>query len=85
MSDAVVCLVVSQGDHVRRQQVDDLYRGQSEELAVNDGAAEHISCDGIDHVGVLVAALSKVAGKHRDASGKFFIHLVCEEVTVHVV
>ena len=85
MSDAVVCLMVSQGDYVRSQQVDDLYRGETEELAVYDGSAEHISGDGVDHIGILVAALREVAREHRDAAGELFIHLVSEKVSVHVV
>ena len=61
MGDAVIHLVVADGDHVRGKGVHDLDGGKPFVLRVDDRAPEHITCNGVDGVRLLCPHLFDVA------------------------
>ena len=85
MRDAVVHLVVADGDDVRGKGVHDLNGGNPLVFGINDRAPEHITCNGVDGVGLLCPHLFDVAGQHGNAAHQFFVHLLCQKVSVQVV
>ena len=85
MRDAVVHLVVADGDDVRGKGVHDLNGGKALVLRINDRAPEHITCNGVDGVGLFGPHLFDVAGQHGDAAHQFFVHLLCQKVSVQII
>lgn len=85
MRDAVVHLVVAYGDHVRGKGVHDLDGGKPLVFGINDRAPEHITCNGVDGVGLFCPHLFDVAGQHGHAAHQFFVHLLCQKVSVQVI
>ena len=85
VGDAVVDFVVANGDHVWPQHVHDLDGGKSFEFGVDDGSAEHVAGDGVDHVLVVFSRPVDVAGQQRQAADQIFIHVLRQEISVHVV
>ena len=85
MRDAVVHLVVADGDDVRGKGVHDLDGGKPLVFGINDRAPEHITCNGVDGVGLFGPHLFDVAGQHGNAAHQFFVHLLCQKVSVQVV
>ena len=85
VGDAVIHLVVADGDDVRGQGVHDLDGGKALVLRIDDRAPEHIPRDGVEGVGLLCPHLFDVAGQHGNAAHQFFVHLLCQKVSVQVV
>ena len=85
MRDAVVHLVVAYGDHVRGKGVHDLDGGKPLVFGINDRAPEHITCNGVDGVGLFCPHLFDVAGQHGNAAHQFFVHLLCQKVSVQII
>ena len=77
--------MVAHGDHVGPQHVHDLDGGKSFEFGVDDGSAEHVAGDGVDHVLVVLSRTVDVAGQQRQAADQVFIHVLRQEISVHVV
>ena len=85
MRDAVVHLVVADGDDVRGKGVHDLNGGKALVLRINDRAPEHITCNGVDGVGLFGPHLFDVAGQHGDAAHQIFVHLLCQKISVQII
>ena len=85
MRDAVIHLVVADGNHVRGKGVHDLDGGKPLVFGINDRAPEHITCNGVDGVGLLCPHLFDVAGQHGNAAHQFFVHLLCQKVSVQII
>ena len=83
--DAVIHLVVADGDDVRGKGVHDLDGGKPLVFGINDRAPEHITCNGVDGVGLLCPHLFDVAGQHGNAAHQFFVHLLCQKVSVQII
>ena len=60
--DAVIHLVVADGDDVRGKGVHNLNGGKPLVFGINDRSPEHITCNGVDGVGLLCPHLFDVAG-----------------------
>ncbi len=67
MRQAVVDLVVAQGDDVGRQVVHDLHGRDALEVGVDDRTLHHVAGDHVEHVLLLGAHLVDVAGEKRAA------------------
>ena len=85
MRDAVVHLVVAYGDHVRGKGVHDLDGGKPLVFGINDRAPEHIACNDVDGVGLFCPHLFDVAGQHGNAAHQFFVHLLCQKISVQII
>lgn len=85
MRDAVVHLVVAYGNHVRGKGVHDLDGGKPLVFGINDRAPEHITCNDVDGVGLFCPHLFDVAGQHGNAAHQFFVHLLCQKVSVQII
>ena len=83
--DAVIHLVVADGDDVRGKGVHDLDGGKPLVFGINDRAPEHITCNGVDGVGLFCPHFFNVAGQHGDAAHQFFVHLLCQKVSVQII
>ena len=83
--DAVIHLVVADGDDVRGKGVHDLDGGKPLVFGINDRAPEHIARNGVDGVGLFGPHLFDVAGQHGDAAHQLFVHLLCQKIPVQVV
>lgn len=85
MGDAVIHLVVADGDDVRGKGVHDLDGGKPLVLRIDDGAPEHIPRDGVEGVGLFCPHFFNVAGQHGNAAHQFFVHLLRQKIPVQVV
>ena len=87
MRQAVVELVVAQGDHVGRQVVHDLHGGDALVLGVDDRALHHVAGDDVEDVLLFLAHLVDVAGQQRQPADEppFGALHLGQEVAVHVV
>ena len=50
MRDTVIHLMVADGDDIRGEGVHDLDRGKPLVFRIDDRAAEHIACNGIENI-----------------------------------
>ena len=85
VGDAVIHLVVADGDDVRGKGVHDLDGGKALVLRIDDRAPEHITCNDVDGVGLFCPHLFDVAGQHGNAAHQFFVHLLCQKVSVQII
>ena len=85
VGDAVIHLVVADGDDVRGKGVHDLDGGKPLVLRIDDGAPEHIPRDGVEGVGLFCPHFFNVAGQHGNAAHQFFVHLLRQKIPVQVV
>ena len=85
MREPVIKLMIAERHDIGGEEIHDLNRGDAEELAVDEGALEHVAGDGVEDIFLLVPHLVYVAGEAGDAADQGFIYLLGEEVAVHVV
>ena len=85
MGQAVIDLVVADGGHIRPHQIHDADGGGTLVLRVDDVAAEHIACHGIDHIFLLPPHLVDIAGEQRYAAHQPLVDLLGQKITVHIV
>ena len=85
MREAVVKLMIAERHDVGGEEIHDLNRGDAKELAVDEGALEHVAGDGVEDIFLLAAHLVYVAGEAGDAADQGLVYLLGEEVAVHVV
>ena len=85
MGYAVVDLVISDGDHIRRQHIHQLDRRHAFIFRIDHGSAEHISGDGINDIFFFLPHLIKIAGKQGHTAHKAFVLFFRHKVAVHVV
>ena len=85
MGQPIIYFVVANGNHIRSQQVHDLNGGNSLKLRIDQGALEHISGYGIDHVFFFPANLIDVPGEHGHAAYQFIVHVFYQKIAVQIV
>ena len=85
MPHTVINLMVTQGRHIGSQHIHDLDGGKTHELAVDDGAPEHITGDGIEDIFFLCPDLLDIAGKHGNTAGELAALILGKKISVHII
>ena len=85
MPYTIIDLMVTQGRHIGSQHIHDLDGGKTHELAVDDGAPEHITGDGIEDIFLLGPDLLDITGKHGNTAGELAALILGKKISVHII